>query len=888
MQSHTQHARDGRIAALVFLLAIAVGGCSPAPNLPEHPPIRLIERQMALQDTFPPEPLVVTLDDAWTALGGEVIPSIEGLRWHSSEEDGAMLVPVSVDTRVYNAIEVRMQVDGGERCEVAWSSNVVSNDPTAPDHDAVRFPIVPGPEPRDYTFILATSPRLPWLGMVDELALRPSTVPATKAIIESVRFVHHPLPRPRQATIDGVSLDVFQGTVEPIRLRVPPGAWFEAHFGVHRIAWESIDLGHATFRACVTTAEGEERVLVEESFSPSYVPAEKAWRSLRLDMADLAGQEVSIALEAQCDALTEGAAAYWGAPTIYNTSGDPEAVPVVLVSCDTLRADHLSCYGYERETSPFLDAWAHEEAVLFKNAIVNETWTLPSHMTMFTGLQPKHHGVTKTADLAEETTTLPELLRRHGYLTAGFTGHAWWLAPPRGFGRGMDYYDISTLPFRHVHETMPLMEKWLDEHRLERRFLFFHNYDVHYKFATDDQEYAYDAGVPEFRVFSDAFDRETLFTAPAMAGKHASRLLAGFRGREFDFSDKEHAFLRAGYDDCVRLVDDAIGKLIERLKREGFYDRAIIIVTADHGETLNDGDTAGRRNYGHDDVYEELCHVPLIIKFPHGAFAGQRFTPMVESADILSTVADVTGMTGVPKTDGQSLWRVLRGKHRPIRETYIHHTQKYAIRTNTWKLHRDMARGNEGFKLFDLETDPGEQNDRYVQGDAIATALGKKLQTYYKPNLAGWNIRFVADDPGWRFSYAATSDGLVESAHRVSRDGELSEQWVDENRVIRQDDSLLWPYVFLRTQSGDDVLHLGLKSPVPCRLAYEGSDETPARTLTASLDPKERRFPKPESFEPHGGPTVFLWHGPPEEANTTQMRATEEIQEQLEALGYVE
>lgn len=876
---------------VLAVLAMVLTACAPEPRTQDYPPIRFVELQRAALRDNPPPPVEVPLDEAWVADAGQTAITEEGLRWTAVGEKSGLRVPVEVDTRIYNAIELEMRVDRGHSCEIGWHSDVQANAIPLRERRPKRFMVSPGEVFEHYTFVLATAPDIPWLGTVQELLIRPSIEPDAGAILRRVRFVHHPLPHAVQKALDAASLDVFQGTLAPVPFIVPPDATFEAHVG---LAAEASYRSHAgvvrTFRAVLSTAAGEERVLAEVALDPVAHTEHRGWQPVRADLADLAGQEVALSLEIDRGERSAGGHAYWAAPMVTSRAPDPDAVPVVLISCDTLRADHLSCYGYGKTTSPFLDAWAAEEAVLFENPIVNETWTLPSHMTMFTGRHPKHHKVTKQADLAQDIPTLGAMLRGRGYVCGGFAGTQWWLAAPRGFGRGMDMYDLSKTQFRHVHETLPRMFTWLDEHPLHRRFLFFHNYDVHYKFAEDDESYPYDPGVEEFRVNMRAFDTAKLFQEPEMQGRNASAIVGGYRYGMYDFSPEEHAFLRAGYDDSILLVDDAIRQLIERLKAEGFYDEALIIVTADHGETLGDGDTLfDRRDYGHNGVYEELCRVPLIVKFPGGAFAGRRHAPMVQSADIFATILTEAGIDLPDGIDGQSLRAVLKEKAAPLDTAYVHHGENFAVRTNTWKLHRTLTSEQDTRKFFNLKNDPGERDNLFSQDPPEMEPLAEKLEDYFRPSVQGWNIQFAYPASGWQVGYAFTSDEPLTAAHEVNREGEFKAGWVRPNNVVYETVTVdPAPYHFVKPESERGSLRIALASPTPFRTVYPGSAAEPVQRFEVSLDPTEQRYPKPASLEPLDGPTVYIWHGPPMELETSQMKTTEEIEEELANIGYLE
>ena len=143
---------------------------------------------------------------------------------------------------------------------------------------------------------------------------------------------------------------------------------------------------------------------------------------------------------------------------------------IILISLDTLRADHLGTYGYNRNTSPSIDAFARE-SVIFENAVVQSPWTLPSHMSIMTSLYPSFHGVTNPEQhLAEEHVTLAELLRNEGYKTAAFADGA-FMREVYGFAQGFDLYDGNERV--GIADILPKVKKWLDQNKSSPFFLFF-------------------------------------------------------------------------------------------------------------------------------------------------------------------------------------------------------------------------------------------------------------------------------------------------------------------------------------------------------------------------------------------------------------------------------
>jgi len=344
----------------------------------------------------------------------------------------------------------------------------------------------------------------------------------------------------------------------------------------------------------------------------------------------------------------EGAFSYWISPTLFGRRAAP--TNVVLVSIDTLRADHLGFYGYSRDTTPHLDALARESAV-FLNAYAAASWTLPSHVAMLTGLTSQKHKVYYEDDRMDPgTATLAELLRKRGYFCGAATGGG-FVNARYGFDRGFESYGMSeglldspTLAADKAREAID----WLDLNSGKPFFLFLHTYQVHPPFAPPDA-YARRYLTPDQTL------RRWDFVADLGGG-------AGFF-RPLPETDRQNVI--GLYDAEIRYTDDAlIGPLVEKLKSLGVYDRTLLIVTSDHGtEFFEHGGWTHTWS-----LYNETLRVPLIVKFPGGAFAGQTSGLVVRLIDVVPTVLEALGIDIDPgRLDGRSLRPVLRGKERDDR-----------------------------------------------------------------------------------------------------------------------------------------------------------------------------------------------------------------------------
>ena len=283
---------------------------------------------------------------------------------------------------------------------------------------------------------------------------------------------------------------------------------------------------------------------------------------------------------------------------------------VILVSIDTLRADHLSCYGYSRKTSPNIDAVA-EGGILFNHAIAPVPITLPSHSSMLTGTTPPYHKVrdNNTYRLAGSNVTLAEILKENGFATAAFIG-AFVLDSQLGLDQGFDTYDDDlgekkdkTSVFyneRKASEVTQRANQWLDENSDQRFFLFLHYFDVH-----------------------APYEKHRFLTPPLT---------------------KSH------YDSEITYTDLHIGKVIEKLKKLNLYDSTLLIITADHGEGLKDHSEKTHSFL----IYHATVHVPLVMKVPNGP-KGIVINDVVGLVDIVPTVCGFLDIDAPAVVQGEDL-----------------------------------------------------------------------------------------------------------------------------------------------------------------------------------------------------------------------------------------
>jgi len=343
-------------------------------------------------------------------------------------------------------------------------------------------------------------------------------------------------------------------------------------------------------------------------------------------------------------------------PAISAAGPDVPGPNVLLVVLDTVRADHLSFHGYDRDTSPNLSRLARR-GITFKQARSTAPWTLPSHASMMTGRWPHELSTGINHPLDETHRTLAECLSASGYATAGFVANAAYCGIETGLGRGFAHYEDHELSVADILWTTALGQRILLQglFRPEPRSGGTPN-DYHRKDAAQIRRdmLAWVEGQKgrPFFAFLNLYDAHDPYIPPAGFDRHFGvrpRSAADMKIMERWFiQDKkkltpgEIQSVLDAYDDGIAYLDEQLGKLIDDLDWLGLLASTLVIVTADHGEHLGEHEL-----YGHaSSLYDAEIHVPLLIILPEQAHAGKVVTTQVSLRDLAATVADVTGLGG--------------------------------------------------------------------------------------------------------------------------------------------------------------------------------------------------------------------------------------------------
>jgi arylsulfatase A-like enzyme len=505
-----------------------------------------------------------------------------------------------------------------------------------------------------------------------------------------------------------------------VRAAVPAPCPTEQHYPIGgarhvELAWgigargpSDVDV---TFRAVVRVADRPDLEVVNEKVTASAGDL-PTWFSRVVELPEEVRRGTLV-----LTARGSSRASFWAAPVFSRASSDSSTRNVILVSLDTVRADHLNAYGYKRRwTSPEIADWARK-GTLFETAMSTAPGTLSSQMSVLTGRYPSRHGVSYTnwrlrgrmPVLRPDIRTLAEIIAPRGILTAAYTGAGYFALPlgySRGFGEFVSTTDESMGSAAHVFGKG---FAWLERHRDDRFFLFLHTYEAHLPYL----------------------DRR-------FVEREGSKLQSPGEVNE------------ARYDGDIRRADKYVGKLRRLLDKLDLTSRTLVVVYSDHGEEFGDHFPVWADGHGHA-LYDEEIHVPLLMAGP-GIPPGRRVKQVVDLTAVAPTVLEYLGVTAPDGIDGRSLLGILATPPDAEDEGLAFSEDVWigpatrAVRTRDWKLIEKAEVLPERFvdvplrrvisrqiktmprrRLFHLPTDPKEQENEVASHEALAARLGDLL-----------------------------------------------------------------------------------------------------------------------------------------------------------------
>jgi len=894
-------------ALLCFVTLAAVAGCSA--------PVAVVEvgsgpRTRLIAD--PPELLLPAGDLYETVALDRWTPSPE--RWRvtpagavRSAADGGIglevgdrwvVLETERDQRWDEARRVEVVVAGVEHGEVRlrWGEPGADG-----DAGAVRMARVPGGEGR-YRAEVDGHPS--WIG-AEAVRLEIRSAPGSQPRLEEIELLAKRLERRAYREVAGAAVkmelesearDAFLvGPRHPVvhRLQVAGPSRLRFGYGAPAAADRPVEL------RIEVVSGGRRTVAFRDLLGPGAAPAGR-WHRGEVDLSPHAGGEVRLEVRTDAGAGADPARSWmlWSNPEVLADAGGDAGPSLVLVSVDALRADRLSLYGHDRPTSPSIDRWATERAAVFEQVVAAAPWTLPAHVSMFTGLDAVRHGVNHDVGDARRPTgpsptaaleMLAETLRRAGFATAAFTGGG-YVHPRYGLAQGFERY--ASWPDRsddaaELEVGVDRSLEWISSRQGERFFLFLHTYAVHDPYRPWSPHL--ERVAPEH---GGTLDQVAIVTDPPDAAdgfRQRNRFV--LRNRVFGQRPVEETDLplvRALYDAGVGHADEQVARLLEGLERIGIRDRTVVVLTSDHGESLGEH---GR--VGHVDLSDEAILVPLVIEVPGGRGAGVRVAEQVRQVDLAPTLLELLGVEVPPGLDGVSLAEVLDGGPVPApAEAYSWSTAanrglglrvagrlKYVLDSTAWR----APAGREA--AWDLVADPTE-------GAALAAAdprvgpLASQARDRLEERLTG--LRLEVRNPGSP-GFTVRLEGAAVQGVGTEAIG-LDGPWVRwlEPGVARLAAPPGASYTVVLEKVMDPVMRLaGGVADGGASFEWEADARELGDGRWLVLEGRrwrERREP-PATDEPSLG---LRWHGPAAIRAASPAADDLELRDQLRALGYVE
>jgi arylsulfatase A-like enzyme len=507
----------------------------------------------------------------------------------------------------------------------------------------------------------------------------------------------------------------------PNRLVFPPQevqAGSELHFdhGVVEKAWKRGSDG-VVFRVLARPVNSgdEPAVVFENSLKPRDDGGHLEWNhGMVVFTAEMSGA-VEITLETLPgeDGHRDFDWAVWSDLVLLPPAAELEHQNVVLITLDTTRADRLSLYREDLDTTPFLSELA-AESMVFERAYTTSTWTLPAHASLFTGLYPEQHGAIDVREgalvgqpLDRSHTTLAEVLQSDGYLTLGVVGGP-FLRRHYQLDQGFLYYsDLWEGLHRNAGQLNRLAFRWLDRHEGRPFFLFLNYFDPHAPYDPDGYPATDEAVFAEL-----GFDIHTF--QPAMLRER------GIGGLPAEAT----AALRRRYDAELRQTDRSLRELVEGLRDRGLLENTLVALVADHGESFGEHGLWGHGG----PFFDEQARVPMLLRIPGETASPKRIAKPVSTAVLARLILrhlDVSAppsLTGLP--GGPEEAPVLGARFSP-RGTGVRMFVEYPLKYLAWI---DDAEGGSRRRLFDLEADPGETEDLSEADPALLEAVVNRLE----------------------------------------------------------------------------------------------------------------------------------------------------------------
>ena len=413
----------------------------------------------------------------------------------------------------------------------------------------------------------------------------------------------------------------------------------------------------------------------------------------------------------------------------------------------------MSCYGYERNTTPCTDRLALT-GVLFENVVAPSPWTLPSFASVLTSLYPAQHGANGMRSPMKSTfPTLPEVLRQHGYDTAAIV-NAPYLKTKFNINRGFDFYAMTPPEGRVADGTTRDALRWIDQDREGPFFIFVHYFDPHLPYAPPAP-------------YDTLFDPDY---AGSRWNSYSPQRLPQFRLQGFEemkkIPDEDWNHIRSLYDGEIAFTDQAVGALLAGLEERNLKDGTLIVFLSDHGEEFFEHQGF---EHGHS-LFGELLAVPLVFAMPDRVPQRRRISHQVRLIDVAPTILDIVGIGDQPNFEGVSLRPLMEGKaglasrkhallppELAYSESILYGKEKKSLTAYPWKLIYDTKTGERSF--FNLAQDPQELSDIADRPNPSMDLLDESLFKTYFSSSDTWFVELAPGGSEHRFDLSIDCGG---------------------------------------------------------------------------------------------------------------------------------
>jgi arylsulfatase A-like enzyme len=649
--------------------------------------------------------------------------------------------------------------------------------------------------------------------------------------------------------------------------------------------------------------------LAKLELDPKNDRRQRCWRTARVDLAPVAGRAGRLVfassdlnepdpLDAVVIATPRIEPLAPPLPLAEGSAAGAGPMNVLVIASDTLRADRLSAFGYERPTSPCLARLA-EHGVRFTRTRSQAPWTLPSFSSIMTSMYPSEHGAGRGGHdewtpLDPGAVTLADVLAAAGWETAGITANH-LISPEYGLDQGFESYAIPgeeewrRIGMESVELDAPLVVRFLEQHRSTPFFLFWHIMDPHLPYTTPAElraqftESGYDG---RFRGDDPRVPFEVLDPRPG-------RRWFTHEGppKPPPLSDADRKFVSDYYDAEIAQIDAAIGQALDALRRTGLWDRTIVAMIADHGEGLGEH---GHYHHGYT-LFEDQVHIPMIVRVPGGA-EGRAIDAPAASIDLAPTLLSALGLDAPPSFRGRDrLMEIVArelpsdaaGDEEPIfleYPSYDSSAQKGVI-LGDWKYLHDPWFHTQA--LYDTRSDPLERDDVAAAHPEIVERGRALLDEFRWQRLqqGRFHVR-VAGRKGAKLRLALATDDLFDAnfATRPQVDERDFALDLDRRRLVLETtmegdklELVCWcrgdSLVLEATLDGEPIgggIRVGAAEPRPSPLVIE-------REAVAVVSGETLPPPKPMQA---------VWWMEPGAGNVAPVVPTPEQAEMLRALGY--